>query len=157
MPNPSDSLAGTTRPAVLGDDAAMALVDRYLRLCQDRQLADASAMLMDDPVLIFPGGVRHVDLDALVADAATRYRWVRKTRLHTAAGRDDQGRQVVSHQGVLSGRNLHDLPFEDVRYLDLFILHGDRIAEQHVFNDLAATGVLTATDDRSRSTPPQGR
>lgn len=141
MPQASDA---PTRD--LTDAEAMALVDRYLALCQERQLTAASEMLVDQPVLVFPGGVRHADLAAMVAEAGTRYAWVAKTRMHTAAGVDAEGRRVVTHSGTLHGENLHGVAFSGVRYLDLFVLDGERIAEQHVFNDLAASDVLTRTE-----------
>lgn len=140
MPHPSDTPAPPTAP--LDAPAAIALVDTYLAHCQARRLDLATAMLVDRPLLVFPGAVVHADLHAMVADAAGRYRRVAKTLQHASTGTDDRGRQVVTHRGVLDGVNTRGVDFAGVRYLDLFVLEGPRIAEQHVFNDLAIGDVL---------------
>lgn len=141
MPHRSEPPAPPSAP--VDADAAVALVDTYLAHCQARRLDEATAMLVDQPLVVFPGGVVHADLHAMVADAAGRYQRVAKTRQRATIGTDDRGRQVVTHSGVLDGVNTAGVPFGDVRYLDLFVLEGDRIAEQHVFNDLAVGDVLT--------------
>lgn len=120
---------------------AVAVVDAYLQHCEDRDLEAASALQAPDVVLVFPGGSFR-KLQDMVAAAAGRYRWVRKHRdAYDVAARDD-GSSVVVSRGRLYGENLHGVAFDEVRYIDIFVLRDGRIAEQHVFNDLADTGVL---------------
>lgn len=117
---------------------AAALVDRYLHLCEERRLDEAGALLTRDARLVFPGGVVHRDLAAMAAAAKDAYRWVRKPERHyVVAPGDVPGSTVVVCQGTLTGEWLDGSPFSGVRFVDIFVLRGDRIAEQHVYNDLA--------------------
>ncbi len=117
-------------------------VDDYLQACEDRELERATEALADVVSLEFPGPTRFADLHAMAAASSGRYRWVRKHRDHYAVGRDPEGRTVVTSRGRLYGENVHGVPFEDVRYVDVFVLAEGRIVEQHVWNDLAVSGVL---------------
>jgi hypothetical protein len=127
-----------------GADAA-ATVDRYLQLCEDRDLRAAARLLVHDPLIVFPGSRVFASLAQLVEAAATQYRWVRKHRDHVATALLADGAVEVTSRGRLYGENLHGVEFDDVRYVDVFVLRGGLIAEQHVWNDLAATGALART------------
>lgn len=128
-----------------GQQALVAAIDGYLQANEDRELARASEMLAEGAELVFPAGARFADLETMVAAAAGRYRWVRKHRDQYAVGSDDRGRVVVTSRGRLYGENQHGVRFDDIRYVDVFVLEAGRIVEQHVWNDLAATGVLDVT------------
>jgi ketosteroid isomerase-like protein len=124
------------------DPELIRFVDDYLQACEDRELERATGALADDVSLEFPGPTRFTDLHTMAAASSGRYRWVRKHRDHYAVGRDLEGRTVVTSRGRLYGENLHGVPFEDVRYVDVFVLAEGRIVEQHVWNDLAVSGAL---------------
>ncbi|MBT3078059.1 nuclear transport factor 2 family protein [Streptomyces bacillaris] len=116
-------------------------VDRYLQLCEDRELDRAQRLLAPSPRIVFPTGAVYGSLPEMVADQRGRYRWVRKhrTRFHTGTGPD--GLVTVTSLGTLYGVDLRDRPFEGVRYVDVFVLRDGLIAEQHVFNDLSDCGI----------------
>jgi hypothetical protein len=127
------------------------LVDRYLQLCEDRRLDEATRLLVPDPVIVFPGGRRYRSLAEMAAAATGRYRWVRKHRDRYLTGADAD-RVWVTSLGTLYGEGLDGTAFDSIRYADVFVLRDGLIAEQHVFNDLAESSV--AADDR-RPTPAQ--
>jgi hypothetical protein len=120
-------------------------IDGFLQLCEDRQLDVAQLCMRPDVTLFWPGGARYSSLQEMVAGAAGRYRWVKKHRDHYAVGTDTQGRTVVTSRGRLFGENLHGVPFEDIRYVDVFVLEDGLIVEQHVWNDFPLSDVLTRT------------
>jgi ketosteroid isomerase-like protein len=124
-----------------GHEAAR-LVEEYLIRCEARDLAAASRLLAPDPLIVFPGGVHYRTLAEMVADAATRYRTVRKRRRPPVLARCDDGATVVLSHGTLEGEGLDGAPFAGIRYLDVFIVRDGQICEQHVFNDLAEAGVV---------------
>jgi hypothetical protein len=117
------------------------IVDEYLRLFGERRLDEAAAFLAEGAVLIFPGRARFADLPAMVEDAAKRYRSVQKHRDEFFVGtRASDGATVCVSSGRLYGTTLWGQQFEDVRYIDLFVIRDGLIHEQHVWNDLAETG-----------------
>lgn len=67
---------------------------------------------------------------------ATRYRWVKKSiEQWDVAFSDD--RMVVTSVGTLYGEWPDGTPFEGNRYIDRFVLIGDRITRMDVWNDSA--------------------
>lgn len=121
------------------DSSAPSSVDiclRYLRVMEERDLAAARRML--DPAfrMAFPGDKRMTDLDALVANSASRYRFVKKTFDETDSGTDKHGRPVVVISGTLFGEWPDGRAFSGIRYCDRFVLKDGRLLEQHVWNDL---------------------
>ena len=135
----------------------MTRADTYLLLCEQRKLDEASKYLAPDAELVFPGDVHFCSLPEMVADAATRYQWVRKHRTTYVVGRRaGDGLPVVISTGTLDGEGLDGTTFAGVRYSDMFVFNGDLIAEQYVFNDLSETGasprlVERASDQSVRS------
>lgn len=123
-------------------DWLVATVDRYLLLCEQRDLDAARDCLAPDAVLTFPGGFRYTCLEDMVADANRLYRWCRKHRDHYDVFRDDNGDDVVVSRGTLDGESLSGRRFVGVRYQDRFVFRDGRIVDQQVWNDLAASGVL---------------
>ena len=127
---------GVDRPG-----AATALVDRYLRLCEDRRLDEAATLLAPDARLVFPGPRVHSSLPEMAAASAGRYRWVRKERERYFEGTADGGLRSVTSLGTLYGEDPAGRPFSGVRYVDVFVLRDGLITEQHVYNDLALAGI----------------
>jgi len=121
-----------------------AVVDEYLELCEQRRLAEAARFLADGAALVFPGGKRYTDLEGMAAGTRTRYRWVKKERDHYAVAYGEDGRATVVSRGTLYGENSMGVPFEGIRYVDVFVLKDGKILEQHVWNDLCESGVLQA-------------
>lgn len=123
---------------------ATALVDRYLRLCEDRELDRAGAFLAPGARLVFPGNRVHASLPEMVAASTGRYRWVRKERERYFEGVESTGegdQRTVTSLGTLYGEDLAGRPFTGVRYVDVFVLRDGLIVEQHVYNDLALAGI----------------
>lgn len=123
-------------------DELVVAVTTYLRLCEARDLGAAREYLAPDAVLIFPAGVQYTRLEDMVADADSRYRWVRKSLNHSDAFGDSEGRPVVVSRGKLVGESLSGRQFSDVRYQDRFVFREGKIVDQQVWNDLAACGLL---------------
>lgn len=123
--------------------------DTYLQLCEERRLDEAAVYLAPGAVLTFPGPVQFTSLPDMVADAAKRYREVRKARTTFVAGhRVSDGSPVVTSMGTLDGTALDGTGFEKVRYSDMFVFKDGLIAEQYVFNDLSETGSSPRLPDR---------
>lgn len=110
---------------------AAALVTRYLRQMEARDLAAAQACLAPDFTMIFPGSVRLHRLEDLVAWSRTRYREVRKT-----FERIDGAGDVVWVSGMLAGTWLDGRTFDQIRYVDRFELKDGLILRQDVWNDM---------------------
>lgn len=135
----------------------MSRADTYLRLCEQRELQQATTYLAPDAELVFPGDVHFRALPDMVADAAGRYRWVRKHRTTYVVGRRAaDGRLVVISTGTLDGEGLDGTPFSGVRYSDMFVFDGQLIAEQYVFNDLSETGAAPGLSERATAASSPG-
>lgn len=131
------------------------IVDEYLRLFGERRIDEAAAYLAEGALLVFPGGAQFADLSAMLEDAATRYRSVQKHRDEFFVGtRASDGATMCVSSGRLYGVTLWGTPFEDVRYIDLFIIRDGLIHEQHVWNDLAETGATPLLVQRRAFTAP---
>ena len=130
-------------------------VDNYLRLCEERNLEAAAAFLAPGARLTFPGSVGFADLPSMVADAAQRYRLVRKHRDEFVVGhRAGDGAKICISTGTLDGTTLWGTEFVGVRYLDMFVIKNGLIHEQYVWNDLAECGVAPLLDQRRSSGAP---
>lgn len=128
------------------------IVDTYLRLCEERNLEQAATFLAPGARLTFPGSVGFADLPSMVADAAQRYRLVRKHRDEFVIGkRASDGATICISTGTLDGVTLWGTEFVGVRYLDMFVIRDGLIHEQYVWNDLAECGVAPLLHQR-RST-----
>jgi ketosteroid isomerase-like protein len=125
-------------------DDVVAMVDEYLQLCEDRDLEQASRFLAPDARLVFPGGVTFRSLREMAAEAGGRYRWVRKKRRQYFVGSAGDAAAVTS-LGTLYGEDLDGAPFAEIRYADVFVIRDGLIAEQHVYNDLAAAKLAATT------------
>lgn len=110
-----------------------------------RDLDTADALMASDAIIIFPSGNRYASQREMVANASGRYQWVKKTFDHSESFVREDGAEVVYIMGTLYGVNLQDVPFEGVRYIDRFVVRDGKISEQHVWNDLAESGVLNRT------------
>ncbi|ABV92439.1 4-oxalocrotonate tautomerase [Dinoroseobacter shibae DFL 12 = DSM 16493] len=112
-------------------------VQAYLAAMEARDLDTAAGYLGAEFEMIFPGGVRMTDLDALVAWSAERYKRVTKTFEGIDTAPSETGAVVHCH-GTLSGLWPDDTPFEGIRFIDRFELTDSKITRQEVWNDMAA-------------------
>lgn len=132
-------------------------VDTYLQLCEKRDLQQAASYLAPGAELVFPGGVHFSELSEMVADAAGRYRWIRKHRTAYVVGqRAADGRPVVISTGTLEGEGLDGTTFTGIRYSDMFVFDGQLIAEQNVFNDLSDNVAARFVAERVAATLRRG-
>jgi len=126
--------------ATTGLQGNIALVDNFLQHCEDRELEHAQNYQASDIRIQFPGGVEHGSLDSLFGSASSDYTWVRKRRNRYFEGKSGNDDTVVSI-GILYGIDNEGQPFDDVRYIDFFVLREGLIVEQLVWNDLAKNGI----------------
>lgn len=103
-------------------------------------MEEAGRCLDANAFMIFPQG-RFEDLAEMAAAMEGRYRSIGKTHETwdvMSTGPDT----VVVTTGSLHGINRHGVAFQGIRFCDRFVIRDGRIAEQHVWNDLAESGVL---------------
>lgn len=138
MPNATTDLpegcavaSGRTASETPADDGA-AVVRAYLEAMEARDLERARRFLGPSFAMTFPGDVRLHSLEALIAWAQPRYRFVRKT-----CERFDAMGPVVYCFGTLGGLWPDGTPFQGIRFIDRFELAGGLIVRQDVWNDLA--------------------
>lgn len=117
------------------------MIDKFLQLTEDRKIEEVQSMLAPDCVIEFPGGKKFNNIAEMVAAAKSRYNWVRKHRDRYFVGVNGNQTTVTSI-GTLYGENLSGIAFEDIRYVDVFIIENGLIIEQRVWNDFAETRVL---------------
>jgi ketosteroid isomerase-like protein len=122
--------------------SAKDLIQTFLRTMENRELEAAEAMMVENAVIVFPGGKQFSSQREMVASAKGRYHWVKKTFDQIDAFTRDDETEVVYIMGTLYGVNNHGVKFEGIRYIDRFVVRDDKIIEQHVWNDLAETDVL---------------
>ena len=130
----------TETQATTGLQGNSALVDSFLQHCEDREIEQAQKYQASDIRIQFPGGVEHSSLDSIFRSASSDYKWVRKRRTRYFEGRSGDDDTVVS-MGFLYGIDHEDQPFDNVRYIDVFVIRAGLIIEQLVWNDLAKDGI----------------
>ncbi|WP_206365469.1 nuclear transport factor 2 family protein [Siculibacillus lacustris] len=108
--------------------------------------AAVAAHFAPDAELVFVGR-RLAAASEIGAFNATRYRWVKKAidQWDVAFGDD---RTVVTSVGTLYGEWLDGTPFEGNRYIDRFVLIGDKITRMDVWNDSAERLLTRVAADR---------
>ena len=121
---------------------AKELIQTFLRTMENRDLAAAEAMMAQDAVIIFPPDKRFSSQAEMVASAKGRYQWIKKTFDQIDAFSRDDDTEIVYIMGTLYGENNYGVQFEGIRYIDRFVVRDNKIVEQHVWNDLAESGVL---------------
>ncbi|MEV0394408.1 MULTISPECIES: nuclear transport factor 2 family protein [Polymorphospora] len=130
----------------MGTEDPAGLIDRYLQLCEDRELTEAGRLLAPGALIVFPGGRVFGSLTEMAAAATGRYRWVRKHRDRYLVGTEGD-RICVTSLGTLYGEGNDGEPFDRIRYADVFLLQDGLITEQHVYNDLAVERPAIADPD----------
>lgn len=128
------------------------LVDQYLQLCEDRDVEAATAHLSPSVRIEFPGGKVYRSLRELVA-VPKSYKWVRKLRDRYAVGTEGDA-TVVTSIGRLYGQRIDGTTFEDIRYVDVFVIRDNLIVEQLVWNDLCENGFRVPPAETSEASTP---
>jgi hypothetical protein len=118
------------------------LVQRFLRLMEERDIETAESLMAPGAKITFPGGHEFASQREVVAAASGRYQWIKKKFEGSEAFRQDDG-IIVYVRGTLYGINLNEIPFADIRFIDRFVVRNGRIERQDVWNDLAESGVLS--------------
>lgn len=141
--------AENAEPRSRGHRAEVALVLDYLAHCETDRLTEARACLAPGTRHTFPGGRTFGDLGDWHADFRSRMSWLRK-RDHEIDVCDAGGEEVVVYvRGRLTGRTVDGAEFDDVRFIDRFVVRNGSIVDQAVWNDLSERGLAT--------TPPTNR
>lgn len=120
--------------------AATTIATEFLAAMEERDLNRARTYLSDTLIMRFPGA-EYDSLEAMIAAAGGRYRWVKK-HVEDVEGFTAGEHDVVYVRGTLFGENVHGQPFDGIRFIDRFELRGGKITVQDVWNDLAESGVL---------------
>ena len=118
-------------------DEAIERAVAYLAAMEARDLAAARRHVGEGELdIVFPGGRRFRDIEAIVANSAGRYEVVKKRiEARDAWASGDRVRVMIT--GTLYGRWPDGTPFEDIRFVDWFEFADGRIVRQHVWNDAA--------------------
>lgn len=114
------------------------IIRAFLAAMEARDLETAEAMLAVGFTMNFPATAPMSRLTELVAWAAPRYQFVRKTYDGFDTAICD-GAPIVYARGTLSGAWPDGTAFENIRFIDRFEISGDLIARQDVWNDIAET------------------
>jgi hypothetical protein len=135
----ADDSAALTWPQTAAACELSALVHRFLRASEARDLAALEAMVAPGFTAAFPGGVTHGSVAAWLENSRSSFEWVRKqfARFDVIAD-PEPGSGIVHAHGLLTGRFRDGSSFDGTRFIDRFELSGHRIARQMVWNDLAA-------------------
>lgn len=116
------------------------MVREYLDASGERRMEDARRYLDTSAIIIFPQG-RFEDLGEMAEAMKGRYLSIGKTH-ETWDVFIEESEAVVVTTGTLQGINTHGIAFDGVRFCDRFVIRDGLIVEQHVWNDLAESGVL---------------
>ena len=111
-------------------------VRAYLAAMEARQIDTARAMLGEGFVMNFPDAPGLTTLEELLAWAAPRYRFVKKTYDRFEAFQQGDV-SVVYSLGTLYGEWPDGSAFSGIRFIDRFELTAGRITRQDVWNDMA--------------------
>ena len=117
---------------------AKAIVEAYLERSMVPDPDGAAAYIADDFKLVFTGGRTFSGPAESTAFNAKRYAWVKKRFLRTDAALDGETGDVhVYNTGYLYGEWKDGQSFETNRYMDKFVVRGDKIISTDVWNDSA--------------------
>lgn len=121
----------TPDPLVLARDVVRA----YLDTMEARDLERAKRFLAPGFAMTFPGNRRFTELEAMVAWAKPRYRWVKKRFDRFDVAQGATGSHVYCF-GTLYGEWNDGRAFEGIRFIDRFTVRGGKLVDQMVWNDM---------------------
>ena len=132
--------AGDRRGAPVSHAEIIAAAVRYLHDSTSGRWDQAEPFVADNVRFVFPGA-EFASLAAMRDGLVRRYTGMEK-HIDTTDVASASDSTVIIVSGTLSGTNLHGVPFQGVRFLDRLVIRDGLLVEQHVFNDLAISGVL---------------
>jgi phenylpyruvate tautomerase PptA (4-oxalocrotonate tautomerase family) len=116
------------------------VVRGFLSAMEARDLKGAKQYLADGFNMTFPGPANFTNLEQVVEWGKGRYRSITKTfegfdEMSTIIG--EQPGAIVYCYGCLQGEWLDGTAFGGIRFIDRFSVVGEKLLDQHVWNDLA--------------------
>lgn len=117
---------------------AAAIVESFLEASMKPDPVRARTFVAERAPITFTGGRKMSDPADATAFNAKRYAWVKKRfeRTDVAPG-DAPDEAVVYNTGTLYGAWPDGTAFEGNRYIDRFVVKGDKIVRMDVWNDSA--------------------
>ena len=115
---------------------AAEIVERFLVASMVPDPETAARYISPELKITFTGGRKYGHPREVTAFNARRYKWVKKRmeRTDVVAG---SGETIVYNLGALYGEWPDGTPFEGNRYVDRFVVKGDKIVQMDVWNDSA--------------------
>jgi hypothetical protein len=112
------------------------IVERFLVASMVPDPETAARHISPELRITFTGGRKYGHPRETTAFNAKRYKWVKKRmeRTDVVAG---TGETIVYNLGTLYGEWPDGTPFEGNRYVDRFVVKGDKIVQMDVWNDSA--------------------
>jgi hypothetical protein len=121
----------TPDPLVLARDVVRA----YLDTMEARDLERAKRFLAPGFTMTFPGNQRFTELEAMIAWAKPRYRWVKKRYDRFDVAQGGTGAHVYCF-GTLYGEWNDGAAFDGIRFIDRFTVRAGKLVDQMVWNDM---------------------
>ena len=118
-------------PLVLARD----IVRAYLDTMEARDLPRAKRFLAPGFTMTFPGNQRFTELEAMIAWAKPRYRWVKKRYDLFDVAQGSTATHVFCF-GTLYGEWNDGTAFEGIRFIDRFTVRAGKLVDQMVWNDM---------------------
>src|SRR6266545_3252520 len=128
--------ASATAALPLETQQAAEIVERFLEASMVPDPQTAARYIADDLKITFTGGRKYGHPRETAAFNAKRYKWVKKKIERTdvvLAG----GETIVYNLGTLYGEWPDGTPFGGNRYVDRFVVRGNKIVQMDVWNDSA--------------------
>ncbi|MAR79475.1 MAG: hypothetical protein CMM18_04525 [Rhodospirillaceae bacterium] len=120
-----------------------ASVYKYLKLMENRKLDEAKKMLSNDFTMIFPGSMSFRNLDELVDYGKKRQISVFKT-FESFEEINNSSSKIIYVRGKLFGITVKGKEFNNIRYIDKFIVSGEKFLRQQVWNDFAKKKLINS-------------
>jgi hypothetical protein len=128
----------SAQTAMIADETAQAasIVERFLAASMVPDPETAARYIAKDLKITFTGGRKYAHPRESAAFNAKRYKWVKKKmeRSDVVPGATET---IVYNLGTLYGEWPDGTPFEGNRYVDRFVVRGDKIVQMDVWNDSA--------------------
>ena len=116
-------------------------VYKYLKFMENRKLDDAKRMLSKNFTMIFPGSMNFSNLDELINYGKKRQVSVFKT-FESFEEVDKFSSKIIYVRGRLYGVSLEEKEFDNIRYIDKFIISDEKFIRQQVWNDFAKSNLI---------------
>ena len=129
-------MPASARTLPLETAAAADIVERFLVASMVPDPATAALYISPELKITFTGGRKYSHPRETAAFNAKRYKWVKK-KMQQSDVVVGIGETIVYNIGTLYGEWHDGTPFEGNRYVDRFVVRGDKIVQMDVWNDSA--------------------